>query len=75
MTSQLVEETGEKQRQVTGTYLSNPGLDSNPASGERQQAISAITLNHMAIRAGHVETSQGYVINGGVNHQHTLTSH
>ena len=32
--------------QVTSNFLTYAGLDSNSGSGERQQAVSGITLDH-----------------------------
>ena len=43
------------QPQVTGSFLTFPGQDSNPGSGEGQLAVSGIALDHTAIRAGRWE--------------------
>ena len=59
MTSQLymVEETGgpcEKHRLTPspGNFVTCPGWDWNPGSGDRQLAVSGNALDHTAIRAG-----------------------
>ena len=38
--------------QVTGNFLTCPGWDSNPESGERQLAVSGNALDHSANRVG-----------------------
>ena len=38
--------------QVTGNFLTSPGRDWNPGSGEEQRAVSGGALDHAAVRAG-----------------------
>ena len=47
--------------QVTGKFITCPGLDLNPGSGERQGAVCGNTLDPFAIRAGHSVERQGAV--------------
>ena len=49
-----MEETGVpgEDHRLTGNFLTSPGRDSNPGSGERQLAVSGGSLDHTVVRAG-----------------------